>query len=60
MQVTCPHKSAPKAIAASAAALLYYHDASNSAELEPTFRQGADTWAKHLVTSAGSDLGHSE
>jgi hypothetical protein len=29
-----------------------YHNASDSAELEPTFRQGADTWAKHLVTSA--------
>jgi len=29
-----------------------YHDASDSAQLESTFRQGADTWAKHLVTSA--------
>ena len=42
-----------EAIAASAAALLTnYQDASHMAELEPTFRQGADTWAKHLVTSA--------
>src|SRR5205814_5854055 len=29
-----------------------YYRASELTELGPTFRQGADTWAKHLATSA--------
>src|ERR671915_1264670 len=55
MQVTCPqnpHRMATQLPGRPPHSFINYHDASNLAELESTFRQGADTWAKHLVTSA--------